>query len=506
MSGFQFDQLSYLVMKQIFLLLSLPELVRCRAVCRQFKFYADQAEVHRLVVSDEHKRRTPRCWHLNARPIDYKGSIGWSEFAHLKPTQFNLNRQLKFLHICVKRTFSLAILCRFEQLVHLELYLEAGDHRTKTLGHPELKMLKFYCWFESCVLQTPKLEVLSCDRIGVFQFRHPETIKRLESDYDNHSFMSKFSNLEFFKCETEIGEVKPNLLSVWKNLKELDLKNQATRGLDARLKSSLANFLKQKKISKREDLKCFLESVELIDESQLKDYGPARGRAHFQLKYNKLLRGSHPNVFSVDYSTLTSWTHNLSDDFFDKFPSIYTVQATLIVDRDQFEGFLKNVNNLNRLSLTDTSLDQAFMDNLSNVCSHLMHLTINGNQNLTNFNFILTFKYLTIFKTDHQFEGSFELAAKAFDKSNFYDFQFREGQKQVQINRNLISIKATNGTYDLMINNKLVNGRVRKVACCERNLSWSQLIDHWEQRKKVETSMLTRNMTIRGKKRFKART
>ena len=52
----------------------------------------------------------------------------------------------------------------------------------------------------------------------------------------------------------------------------------------------------------------------------------------------------------------------IKSDFFVKLSSIKTVSAVEEVDRNQFERFLKNLSELNYLSLIDTWLGQEFLD------------------------------------------------------------------------------------------------------------------------------------------------
>ena len=55
MAAIQLDQLPHLSLQKVFSFLNCLDLVRCRAVNRLFKTYADEAPVNdeRLVVSDE---------------------------------------------------------------------------------------------------------------------------------------------------------------------------------------------------------------------------------------------------------------------------------------------------------------------------------------------------------------------------------------------------------------------------------------------------------------------
>lgn len=105
-------------------------------------------------------------------------------------------------------------------------------------------------------------------------------------------------------------------------------------------------------------------------------------RSKFQLKCHKILRADcHPEVTRVNYTDLISWHRELSGDFFELFPFIHIIEVTGKVDRDRFESFLKNVNELRELHLTNTSLGQAWPENLPNICSQLTSLTTKKTRN-----------------------------------------------------------------------------------------------------------------------------
>lgn len=498
MDEVKLDQLPYLVMKKIFGSLDLRDLVRARAVCRQLKFYADQVEVHTLVVSEQGKERFG-YWHLTERSIDFEDSITWSEFRKIKQSQFNLKQQLKFLCIHLGKPFDFRALNSFKQLVHLEISFGVGDNRTKTLKLPKLKVLKFAYQRYSCVLKTPKLEILSCSYVSDFKIESPETIRWLESNYAGSKLMGKFRNLEFFKTRNTF-DLDPDLLTAWKNLKELDITfGRFLRWRFGQAQSSLVNILRQRKILKRDELQCYLNNVQLIDESQLDDYWHINGRSYFKLKHYKLLRGSQFDVRKINYNSLEKVVPELSDDFFDKFSFIYMVEATATVANQQpFQEFLKNLKRLTRLNLTNTSLSQSFMESLPKICGNLKNLTINeiSTSILADFNFILQFSSLCEFKTNQKLKGSFDLAAKAFLRLPISRFQFREGDELVLIHRRP-SIEAT---YDLEVYELKKNNEIGLQRCGKKNLKWATLIDLWKQRKEPAV----RDEATRSRKRFKA--
>ena len=230
---------------------------------------------------------------------------------------------------------------------------------------------------------------------------------------------------------------------------------------------------------KRDELKCYLDDVQLMDESQLKDY--EWNYSKFKFKYYRLLRRSSNNVYKVNYSDLLGWVHELSNDFFDKFPSIGYVVVTGPVDQDHFEWFIKKLRLCYCLSLTNTSLDEAFMHNLSSILQcQLTNLTINETSASlrTDFNFILHFERLYLFATNQQFDGVFDLAAKAFENQSFCQLTFKDGREHVQISRN----HSSRGFYNLKAF-KLTKILAREQTYCKRKVKWAKLIELWKRRK-----------------------
>ena len=448
MDAFKFDQLPDLCLRRIFAFLSLRDRMICRAVNRQFKFYADETVVDELAVSNGSALcgSNGQCnvWYLTGRAFDYGNSISWNAFSSVKSSSPKLDQQLKFLHVHlnVVTDFDFEILNAFKQLVHLEVRLATkSDARTAdtTLVLPNLKVLDVHHYQKqhSYVLNTPKLEVLACKEIERVRVEHPETIKQLECDYRGVNHLAKFKNLEVLTCSCLRNDLNPISLSDWKRLKELNLSSifgWPNPAYYRQFRSSLINLMRQRTALKRDELKLYLEDVLLVDEKQLLDY-KNMARRELLFKYYQLLRrDSYPGVLDVNFNRLMELDVELSTDFFRRFPGIEFLEATGPVDRDDFEWFLENATALRSLNLENTLLDQAFMDRLPSITSQLTNLEVLESSGLvTNFNFVLQFEQLVVFETDRQL-GSLDLVAQAFRQLNeLATFHFRAGNECVEI-------------------------------------------------------------------------
>lgn len=362
-----------LCLRRIFSFLDLRSLVKCRAVCRLFKYYANGAKVNSLVVNEPPKLEEA-YWYLTDRPIKLEGSISLKSFHSLRPSQFKLRLHLKFLCIYLDEDslLNFKFLNRFKQLVQLEIeWSDSGEPENIELNLPHLKHLRLCEFFDSSrhiVLNTPKLEVLGCDRIANVQLEHPASIKHLYSDYNDA--VLKLINIELFRCYRFDGGLNRHLLSHWTNANELsfELKWEFYDSLEyENFRNSVTYFLTQKAIMRSKQPKIYLNHVLLLNANQLEDFEFMKSVSNFQLKNYKLIREDRTchAVTQVNYNDLMRWHSKLSGDFFDKFPAIQTVEASGVVDQEQFEAFLDNLKMLCELILNDTSLNQeTFLTNL----------------------------------------------------------------------------------------------------------------------------------------------
>ena len=482
MNLFEVDQKLHAFMQNIFECLSLRELVKCRAVSRQFKSYADQAvaAVDELIVGDCFTPKDTN-WHQTDRSYNLKNLISWEAFASVE-SSFKLSGQLKFLHIHLSYAdLDFDVLNAFTQLVHLEIELWAKNSGPKKLNLPNLQVLYISGVWNSYVLNTPSLVILVCGEIEGIQVEHPETIRRLDCDCRaEENPLAQFKNLAVLKCRWARDNLEGLFLSHWKDLKEMDLSmpfKWSDKAAFGKFRSSLASLVRQKRVLKREELKMYLQDVTLIDAKQMVDYETSDIQLGFWFKnYRKFRRDSYPQAIQVDFNELMELVFGLSSDFFVKFPAIRSLTATGPVNRDDLEWFLSNASALTRLHLTNTSLDQAFMTNLPNINSRLSRLEVNeSSRPVIDFNFILQFHRLWEFKTDQQID-SLELMANAFDHlKELEHFTFKTGNEKVKITR---YGPAAHRIYALDFWNEK-----GAQSFCQSQLSWTELAGFYEQRR-----------------------
>lgn len=474
MDELKIDLLPYLCLKRIFEHLTLSDLTKCRTVSRLFKFYAEETALVELIAVEQSYNVKNDRWYLTNAPIDFDNSISWKAFLCFKSSPFKLD-QLRLLQVCLVRDADVdcEFLSHFKQLVHLEICWVGVNHRARTLALPNLKVL----WFlehGSYVLKTPKLEVLKCQQIELFQFDHSESIKELECKR-LYNRTAKFKNLEVLKCECLGFDLDQMPLSNWKELKELDLNSSSVRVNHDAFTSWMIELMRQRDALRSKRLKIYLNDVPLVDANQLSEL-EFMTSLNFQFKnYRLLRRDSYPKVWAVHFDELDV---EFSDEFFVKFPEIGCVSATGSVDRDAFEWFLKNARAMFSLALSDTSLGQAFMDRLPSIInSRLVHLTLWGSSNLvTNFDFVLQFKHLQTFHTGQQF-GSLELPAKMYRQLyDLYNLRFCAGNEEVCI----LHCGPIKNNYELNLSVRK-NHPIWLRTFHRENLKWAELATVYDQ-------------------------
>ena len=506
MDPIQFDQLPDLCLRKIFTFLSLRDLVRCRTVNRQFKHYADRTQVTELVVYGErgysmHYYKFKK-WFETDRSIDFESAISMDTLKFAKSSHFNLNQKLKFLHLSVSKDSYSAFraLGSLKQLVHLEIRADTySSEKTRTLALPNLRIFAIESR-DPVILKTPKLEALRCV-MNRIQIEYPKTIKRVEC-LDSHQHycgfgdLPKLSSLETLHVELSYGSALEKVCpSDFPDLKELhimcSLQNRYGRNYEE-LQSLMLDRIHEKNALQRDELKLYLNDVLLVEDDQLLRFNPMLLHRHdpevqiencFKfMNYRLLRRDSYPEITYVYFNQLMRLDFEISEDFFDRFPQIQELTASGLVDRDQLEWFLQNVTALSVLKLTDTRLDQTFVDGLPKLCSRLTRLKFNESSDLvTNFQFLLQFEQLEMFETNRPLH-QFDLASTAFRQlAKLKSLQFRTGWESVNIERE-IKRPSLEDNYSLRFFRTLK--RDLHQTLFEKNLSWSQLEALYEQRRR----------------------
>lgn len=535
-NGSNLVQLPDLCMRKIFAFLDLRDLFKCRAVSRQFRFYAEEIVINQLVIADARRScETKFCktWYLTEKPIDLRNSISWMAFSSLRPTppkpkflhfqltensvylsnsitrntfpsprstQLKLDQRLKFLHIHLNypKNFNLNILNRFQQLVHLEVKVVVEPLKT-TLDLPNLKVLAVSSpiWFS---LDAPQLEVLKIPDMGRMKLRCPRSVKQLRC-FAGLDRLEKLTSLEVLSvvlpatCYPKDSLHKIRSLDLDSNLKlrELNLYLSLTFYAENEhkdFKSSLSHLISERERLKREDLSIFLNDVLFLDVKQLGSYESVKSENTFLFKNYKMLRRPCPEIKYLDFVEVLKTNVQLSSEFFDRFPKIKKVHYEVDNDLhsedqlDAFEWFLKNAREVRTLVLRNTGLAH---HNLPHLNDQLEHLKVND-PSVSDFNFILQLEQLKKFEAEQHFEGALELAEKTFQQRKMFDtfgFQSDHGEP-VQI------VRSAEQRYELWIWEKHHGKLLCEFVFGQRNLRWTELVAHYKTKREPPTTEETR--------------
>ena len=387
MSQLSIDQLPDLCLRKIFGFLKLRDLARCRSVSHLFNYYANKIPARELVVHSWNGYN-PSRWYLSERPIESGSEISQRAFDSLQTSQLQLLKQLKFLYVYSFRSADLEFLNSCERLEHFEIGRCSLRDTLIEWTFPNLRVLSMGVSDHlQLILKTPKLEVLRCRYLERIEFEHPETVKILECDecYDADTIvMAKLKNLEVFRFNVGYDALDHVPPAIWQHLKELNLRLDWTMlgiGTYRALCRSLTDLLSRPKNS--EELKIYLNDVRLVRASQLEDFDFMRNQTFkFHLKNYKLLTAGRrfDDETYINYNYLVNNVEELSSDFFEKFPSIQTVEVTGPFDHDQLTWFLENTSDLRELILSSASvpdfLNNFLNNNLPNITDRLTELKV----------------------------------------------------------------------------------------------------------------------------------
>lgn len=261
--------------------------------------------------------------------------------------------------------------------------------------------------------------------------------------------LARFRNLEVLRCtEYDQGFLDRSTLLNLPKLKVIysgiGFGNYDIGNFQPDVLQRLKEFMRQKRILRRDDLKVYFAGVLLIDEDLADiDFGleQREGRdfispEQLYMKHYHRLQDQLDFVVNVDYSRLFSLVDVLPDDYFHRFLNLKGVKAFCPLNERHFLAFLRQIYSLEWFSIYNSDLSQAFFDCLPEFCS------------LTNF-------YL--FETDDNLSALGEPAGSSNKSEMQLDLSFLGKFKRlcfVQIERDLslLSLRTFVASFEPMMN------------------------------------------------------
>lgn len=409
------DNLPWLPLEKVLSYLDLDELLRLRAVCRNWCACIDNLKATTLFYSDQKRGRIYKKY----RPVDRfdRNFIASSKF-ELFFSRFTKSIFSNLEHL---RIYSLTqedgslfsqTLNSFGQLRKLDLIgVDLVSDFDFQLNLPNLKSIRIEClWRVSklTILESPKLsEIQLYSRPIRLEIVHTESVERILIDHTEYLDMEKFQNLKYLYC-FEL-ESNASFLPKLEQLKEIHLSFQ---GLRETLRQKETYWLRNLKVyfcglplNNLTDLDGFLDDYDDFDYYYISLTKERFSR--YVENHSRLADEIHAFRF-LEYSEIdAAISSGVPIDFWKRFVNLSMILVEKPIHSKaipRFLQFLKDVENIASLSFKN-SQPQDLFDRLPDHCA-LQELTISGNEHL-DLEFLFRLKDLTKISISHRIKSDF---------------------------------------------------------------------------------------------------
>ena len=371
------------------------DLAACSMVNKRWHSIHASFKLHRLVVTDYNPEFNFIKWQGSNEPIQEAEQCRSAMFLRLaeKP----LLSKLKHLALSgYPFEFDFNELNRFQQLVHLEIYV-ASSSGEMHLNLPSLKVLAIH-YNDHCALSVDCPELSTLLYFGEdanLEVKHPETIRKLTTGMVGAK-LAKFKSVECL-VTNQFEAISMGTLLALPRLRELhynkDIKKEhwyypSEIGTIDRMKRTVSEFVDEVKKLRGSDFQFTFFGFQLanVNVDQI-DFGVCtdefgRERVHnkciYMKNYHLIEPGALHFIVRVDYTQLlNSVTGEIPRCFFQKFTGIKEVEVHDVVkDPDHLLWFLKSLRFLRRLRLVFAELNQEFYDQLPAAARSLVSLKV----------------------------------------------------------------------------------------------------------------------------------
>lgn len=408
----------------IFDRLPFKDIIQCRDVCKDFKVACDLMKVKDVIVSDfvDNKGYSYPDYKL----IDYMDSINL-QVLNSQILNFNLNVSLLRLHLNLKFDCILEQVTKiFKNLELLDVNNSQGSNQV--IKSNSLKILKIGCpsLFDTnrtkLSLITPNLRTLKLASLNLVTIDHKDSIESLElNSYEQQ--IESFKNLQYLQVNRVTG-LNKEVLKIFENLKRFVIFENPNscffhhgESSPNGLRDLFVFILEQRVALSRLDFAIYFQGIQMLDANVVKEYDLRKlSSLEFQMANYNLLN-DHLQIFDeINYSSLIKFG-NIPDNFFKKFSFIRVVITSEAISSPVlFIEFLKKLNFLNSLKLSEPKADQSFYNQLTELSLTYLTITQSDEANFK-FDFLLKMKELKVLQADLNFPNQFDLAIMCFKKS-----------------------------------------------------------------------------------------
>ena len=491
------DDLPPEMLSELFKHLNLKHLAVCSMVCKLWNQLISRHKVTRLVVVPRGLKKE-RWWHVS-RPVDeYLEVCPLRMFATLlcRP----ILSSLKHLRINVYHGLAQLEpndLNLFRQLIHLEVdYPIVRPNTEINWILPNLEILKVRLYEHDRIsIDCPKLKVFSSDcRPGVsIDVKWPETISTLCAALYG-SQLTKFKNIETYKCTAELQFVNDALIEQLPRLKMLEVCGDpqdlyfTLQTVDG-VREFLKRLLSDRRKVLRSDLKLFFAGIEIVDEAlvdrldlQALDVGVGNSTrlSNEHLYFGDYPADQRPNLLDelefvqkANYTRLMSLMNELPPDYFMRFYHVRCISTSGDIQRpEHFATFIKRLEFVEHLELLYPSLQQEWYDRLPSICS-LRSITLYESEAIElSFDFLGRFEpFIEMLDVDRELSLNSASSLPNLIKSfkvwyvRKFRFKFRGANAMIRMRKSNedsdqsdgshVSYVELDGDYDVLVGRKL---------------------------------------------------
>ena len=420
------DKLPLELFYHLFEYLDLDELFNLRLTCKEFNEMLKEFRIRELRFFDPNIKTydvikiRKRNWFYSNQLVNPNNLINISKSFILNPTLFNVNhlKRLKiygfgnsinyksdkycypdkdndFKLVCSR--FNLQTINKFNQLEHLEMQLGVLVESIH-LELTNLKILKIYLPknFDSFIeINAPILQALKLslyqNAFELIKFCHPQSVQYLSINVYNSYFLI-FKNITCL-VSYFAHKLDSNVLSNYTRLNELHFQ--------ADYENVLAKIVQQ---NLNNGLKIYMSGVRLVDGKIIDDVFK-NNEESFLFKNYSNLEDCLDFIYKINYSKSMRLVNTLLPDFFKKLNNIKEIYIdSKVNDQNNFIQFIEQCQNLTRIAINNSELNQLFYGNLPSICS-IDRLCINEAKKVNlNFKFINRMFNLIDFDTNQQLD------------------------------------------------------------------------------------------------------
>ena len=331
------NSLPDLAVYPVFKHLDVADLLACRLVSRRFRFFAEQARLHELMIRDKdlplQLQRTSKdndgWWYFAKEPVKKENEVFIWDLSQMQAFPLRIDSLRRLMITLPLRSFETiaSFVNQLTKLKHLEIVELEELHQdgTLTIALPELESIYLGEFEFRLTLVCPVLKEVFCDSgFNNIKFVHRESIERLtiEIFYQDELISDTFENVRYFQLNW--GEtLSRQFLKCLPNVHEIRIRQKFKESLEqyTDAEDHMDYLIEQRaKQGKTQTLRIFYEDVEMVGS---KEFGSYQLYLAFGLNYEDVYPDSsqvnphvceHCGMIHTDFSDDSLIDSNMEDE------------------------------------------------------------------------------------------------------------------------------------------------------------------------------------------------